>query len=206
MLKSVDLPQPEGPISARNSPALTEKETSSSAETMPSAVGKRFVTFSTASAAGGTSPSAAVARSFVAARAMLVSPLSLRPARDVGGSAGVIAAGDAHIDDRNLAGIDRFDRFLEARIEIGELLDRPNTDGALRARDPREVDIGPDDLLADPLIRHRPLALLGDALLMQLVIVEGAVVADDDQQRDTVMDCGPDRRVPHHEIAVADDR
>ena len=36
MLKSVDLPQPDGPITATNSPWRTSSETVSSAWTMPS--------------------------------------------------------------------------------------------------------------------------------------------------------------------------
>ena len=40
-LNSVDLPQPDGPITDRNSPGRTSNDTSSTAITGPSAVSKR---------------------------------------------------------------------------------------------------------------------------------------------------------------------
>ncbi len=46
-LNRVDLPQPEGPITDRNSPGLTPKETSSTATIAPSAVSKRTMMSST---------------------------------------------------------------------------------------------------------------------------------------------------------------
>ena len=49
MLKRVDLPQPEGPITDTNSPWRTSKETLSRANTGPSDVVKRLETPSTAS-------------------------------------------------------------------------------------------------------------------------------------------------------------
>ena len=52
----------------------------------------------------------------------------------------------------------------------------------------------------------RPIADAGDALLMQLVVEERAVVADHEQQGNAVMHRGPDRGVAHHEVAVAADR
>ena len=47
MPSSVDLPQPEGPISVQNSPAPTESETSRNASTGPDEVTKRLETPST---------------------------------------------------------------------------------------------------------------------------------------------------------------
>src|SRR5262249_46664847 len=44
MLNSVDLPQPDGPITARNSPGATVKEMRSTATSGPSGVSKRFDT------------------------------------------------------------------------------------------------------------------------------------------------------------------
>src|SRR5688500_20378356 len=49
MLKSVDLPQPLGPITATKRPCGTSSDRFSIAVTPPSAVAKRFVSFSTAS-------------------------------------------------------------------------------------------------------------------------------------------------------------
>src|SRR4029077_16775990 len=42
MLNRVDLPQPDGPITARNSPGATSDEMWSTAVMMPSGVSKRF--------------------------------------------------------------------------------------------------------------------------------------------------------------------
>src|SRR5262245_13161178 len=47
MLNRVDLPQPEGPITPRNSPGATESETPSTAVTAPSGVSNRLVILST---------------------------------------------------------------------------------------------------------------------------------------------------------------
>src|SRR5215510_5394638 len=47
MLNRVDLPQPEGPITPRNSPGATESETPSTAVTTPSGVSNRLVMLST---------------------------------------------------------------------------------------------------------------------------------------------------------------
>src|SRR5215475_14121577 len=57
ILKSVDLPQPEGPITPTNSPDATDSETPSTAVTTPSGVSNRLMILSTARMA----PSAAVA-------------------------------------------------------------------------------------------------------------------------------------------------
>ena len=57
MLKTVDLPQPEGPISETSSPCATLKETRSTAVMGPSGVSKRLTrssTRSTGAAAGVT--------------------------------------------------------------------------------------------------------------------------------------------------------
>ena len=54
---------------------------------------------------------------------------------------------------------------------------------------------GGGDALADPAVLRRPRADARDALLMQLVVEERAVVGHDDQERDLVMRRGPDRGV-----------
>ena len=47
MLNSVDLPQPDGPITATNSPSRTSMLVAARASTVPVAVTNRFATFST---------------------------------------------------------------------------------------------------------------------------------------------------------------
>src|SRR5262245_3790949 len=54
MLNKVDLPQPEGPITPRNSPGATESETPSTATTTPSGVSNRLVILSTTRMPSGT--------------------------------------------------------------------------------------------------------------------------------------------------------
>ena len=56
MLKSVDLPQPDGPMIETNSPGATENETSSTATISPSPVAKRLVMLRTSSSADGGGP------------------------------------------------------------------------------------------------------------------------------------------------------
>ena len=45
--------------------------------------------------------------------------------------------------------------------------------------------------------------LIQQSLLVQFIVEEGAVVADDHQAGDLVMHCGPHRSVAHQEVAVA---
>ena len=54
-----------------------------------------------------------------------------------------------------------------------------------------EVDIRFGNPLADPAVFDRTIAHAGDPLLMQFVVEEGAIVGDDDQQRNAVMHRGP---------------
>ena len=51
-----------------------------------------------------------------------------------------------------------------------------------------------------------PVAHAGDALLVQFVVEERAIVGDHDQQRNAVMRRRPERGHAHQEIAVAADR
>jgi hypothetical protein len=71
MLNKVDLPQPEGPITPRNSPGATESETPSTAMTTPSGVSNRLVILSTTRMPSGAAADLDAADSTVAA-AMLV--------------------------------------------------------------------------------------------------------------------------------------
>src|SRR5262245_37226693 len=119
MLNSVDLPQPDGPISETNSPGATSNETSSTAVTPPSAVAKRLTMRSTRSSG---------------------SAMSALPARNVGGARRRRAARDAHVDDGHAARGDVRDGALERAVELGRRRDRPVPGRALRAADRREVD------------------------------------------------------------------
>src|SRR6266581_6577903 len=71
ILKSVDLPQPEGPITPTNSPGATESETPSTAVTIPSGVSNRLMILSTARMPSGAAAGLDAADRTVAA-AMLV--------------------------------------------------------------------------------------------------------------------------------------
>src|SRR5215510_15807145 len=85
MLNRVDLPQPEGPITPRNSPGATESETPSTAMTTPSGVSNRLVILSTTRMPSGAAAGLDAADSTVAA-AMLVPWMAL-----IAGLAGHIA-------------------------------------------------------------------------------------------------------------------
>src|SRR5215470_509817 len=85
MLNRVDLPQPDGPITPRNSPGATESETPSTAVTTPSGVSNRLVMLSTTRMPSGAAAGLDAADSTVAAP-MLVPWMPL-----VSGLAGHIA-------------------------------------------------------------------------------------------------------------------
>src|ERR1700732_1025202 len=123
MLNRVDLPQPDGPITARNSPGATVNDTLSSAVTPSSALPKRMTMSSTTSRAGPLSVcGSGVTRLAVDTVAMvwpfgvLISGARHRLRHDRG-----IARLDSHIDDGDVAGIDFGDRLLQRHREIGRL-------------------------------------------------------------------------------------
>src|SRR5262249_989145 len=173
-----------------------------------------------AAAAGGVAVSVAAAASTRARkRACVISAnsfppvafrptvsLLFRPAQHRRGRHRRIAGLDPHVDHRHLAGLNRRDRLLEGGDQIAGLADRIEADRALRLAEPGAVDVGIGDALADPAVFRRPVADAGDALLVQLVVEERAIVADDDQQRKAVMPRGPGRGAAHEETAVAADR
>src|SRR5215470_2647643 len=70
MLNRVDLPQPDGPITARNSPGATVNEMRSTATSGPSGVSKRFDTSSTTRIGSAVCAAGASARAGVAAVTM----------------------------------------------------------------------------------------------------------------------------------------
>src|SRR5580658_4899674 len=114
VLNKVDLPQPDGPITARNSPEATLNDTLSSAVRLPSAVAKRITMFSTTRIAGAAACGSGIARSLVERLAIFGAILgtvgrSISSARHRRGHGGGIAGLDAHIDDGHLAGINSGD-------------------------------------------------------------------------------------------------
>src|ERR1700693_2791176 len=208
MLNKVDLPQPDGPITARNSPGATVNDTLSSAVTPSSAVPKRMTMSSTTSSAGPLSVcGSGVTRLTVDTVAMvwpfgvLISGARHRLRHDGG-----IARLDADIDDGDVAGIDFGDRLLQRRREIGRLGDRAESDGALGTAPGGGVGLGLRHALADPLVLDRAVAHARHPLLVQFVVIERAIVGEHEQQRDLVMHRRPHRRDTHQEIAVAADR
>src|SRR6185312_2596305 len=70
MLNRVDLPQPDGPITPRNSPGATDSDTPSIAVTTPSGVSNRLLMLSTAriAAAGAVPRSVGTATAAMASR------------------------------------------------------------------------------------------------------------------------------------------
>src|SRR4029079_487413 len=192
-LKSVDLPQPEGPMTERNSPGRTISETLSTAVIGPSGVSKR----TTMSSAPRTAVLADPFDGMVALLAL---------ARHRCGRGSGVAGLDADVDDGNRAGLDRGNGLRKARREIGDRVHRTEALRALRARHAREIDVGLGNALPDPAVFDWPIAHPGDTFLMQFVVEEGAIIGDDDQQWTALMRRGPERRHAHQEIAVAADR
>ena len=100
---------------------------------------------------------------------------------------GRVARLDAHIDDRDPAAV-RPPRWPSANVgsSSADVVDRPEAERALRARQRRDVDVGIADALADPLVLDRPVAHARDALLVHFVVVERAIVGD----HDAAAECG----------------
>src|ERR1700683_2020957 len=174
MLNKVDLPQPDGPITARNSPGATVNDTLSSAVTPSSALPKRMTMSSTVNNAGPLSAcGSGITRLLVDMAAMfwpmgvLISGARHRLSHDGG-----IARLDSHIDDRDVAGIDLGDRLFQRRREIGGFCDRAEADGALGAAHGGEIDFGLRHALADPLVLDRAVAHARHPFLVQLVVIE----------------------------------
>src|SRR5580692_4127285 len=208
MLNKVDLPQPDGPITARNSPGATVNDTLSSAVTPSSALPKRMIIFSTTSSAGPLSAcGSGMTRLLVDTAAMawpfgvLISGARHRLRHDRG-----IARLDADIDDGDVAGVDFGNRLFQRRRELGRLGDRAKTDGALGAAHGGEIDFGLRHALADPLVLDRAIAHARHPLLVQFVVIEGTIVGEHEQQRNFVMHRGPHRGDAHQKVAVAADR
>src|SRR5438105_11663391 len=117
-LNKVDLPQPDGPITDKNSPGATVKEILSTAVSTPSGVSNRLTMSSTTRIGIADCWSRALATDRLAiARpisALLVHGTGQRDRHRRG-----IAGLDPNVDDRDLAVFDRGDRFL---INLSEVL------------------------------------------------------------------------------------
>ena len=87
----------------------------------------------------------------------------------------------AHVDDRDARRLDRRDGRAERAARDRRAARSGPKPSAPCARPMRgEVDVRIGDALADPLVLDRPVAHARDALLVHLVVVERAVVGDDD--------------------------
>src|ERR1700739_690653 len=137
-LNKVDLPQPDGPITAKNSPGSTSKETWSRAMISPSVEAKHIARSSTTRIAGPAS-GAAITRSSVETLAIFGAIAGSAPgASHCSGHDGGIAGLDPHIDDGNLTGINRGNGFFKHRREIAGFGHRSESGGALGAAHGRE--------------------------------------------------------------------
>src|SRR2546430_14318069 len=94
------------------------------------------------------------------------------------------------------------DRALESRTYLRGIGDRTLGVPAERTREHREVGRRVVDLLTDARVLLRRAAMLRDPELMLPVVVVGAVVVHDDQQRDAVVRGGPERARVVQEITV----
>src|SRR5262249_21619801 len=99
--------------------------------------------------------------------------------------------------------LDGRDRLLEGRHQITALDHGIESHRPLRPPEPRTIDVGIGNALADPAVLGRPIADAGDALLMQLIVEERTVVADDYQERNAIVHRRPQRGRAHAEVAVA---
>src|SRR5664279_5852444 len=125
-LNKVDLPQPDGPITDRNSPGRTSNDTSSTATTPPSAVSKRTMILSATR---------------MASLALGEGGILFALAGHDRGHGGGVAGLDAHIDNSDGAGFHRRDRLGKNRIEFADGVNRAEALRALRACHRRDVDV-----------------------------------------------------------------
>src|SRR5579862_7638828 len=202
MLNKVDLPQPDGPITARKSPGATVNDTLSSAVTPSSALPKRMTMSSTTSSADALSACGIGVTRLAVDTVAMAWPFGvlISGARHSLRHDGGVARLDADIDDGDVAGVDLCDSLLQRRREIGRLGDRAKTDGALGAAHGGEIDFGLGHALPDPLVLDRAVAHARHPLLVQFVVIERAIVGEHEQQRDLVMHRGPHRGDAHQEI------
>src|SRR5262245_57239223 len=113
---------------------------------------------------------------------------------------------DVEIDHADAALLQDRDTFFDRRAHVGGFGDGADADGALGFGHLGDVGQRVLDAQSDPAVRGLAAAPPCDIVLMQLVIEIGAVVVDQDQQRNAMAHGGPDRGRAHAEIAVAEHR
>src|SRR6185503_5301672 len=156
-LKRVDLPQPDGPMTDRNSPGRTLSETLSTAVIGPSGVSKRT-----------TISSATRMASLVDAFDGMVGLLAL--ARHRCGRGSGVAGLDADVDDGNCAGLDSGNGLRKGRHKVGHRIHRTEALRALCAGHGGEVDVRLGNALSDPAVLDWTIAHTGNTFLMQFVV------------------------------------
>src|SRR5262249_20181203 len=167
-LNSVDLPHPDGPITDRNSPGLTWKETLSTAVIGPSGVSKR------------TTISSATRMALFGTALNGIADL-LAVSRHQGGHGGGVARFDTHVGDCDRGCMGRRNRLLGSGREFFNSCQGSKALCALRPRHPGKIDVGFGNPLTDPTVLHRAMADASHTLLVQLVIEERAIICDHDQ-------------------------
>src|ERR1700686_1780046 len=113
---------------------------------------------------------------------------------------------DVEIDHADAALLEDGDALFQRRFHIGGLGHRADADRALRLGELGDVGRGVFHAQPDPAVLGLPPARARDRVLMQLVIEIGAIIVDQDQERNAMARGGPDRGRPHAEIAVAQHR
>src|SRR5206468_11191271 len=116
--------------------------------------------------------------------------LPLRPAhrllarRPFAADVGVVAGPHPRVDHADFAVQHGFHALGDRAPELYGIGDRTDALGALRDRECGEIDVRLVDALTDPLVLDGPAAHARHALLVRLVVVERAVVADHEETRD----------------------
>src|SRR5262245_10280227 len=191
-LNKVDLPQPDGPMTDRNSPGRTLSDTSSTAVIGPSGVSNRTTMLS-------------ATRMASLADALDIAAL-LAFARHRRSGCGGVARFDTDIHNGHRAGLNRGECLGKCGREVGNCRHRTKALRALCAGHGCEIDVRLGDALSDPAVLDWTIAHAGDTFLMQFIIEEGTIIGDDNQQGNAVMRRRPECRHAHQEIAVAADR
>src|SRR6185437_8782793 len=139
-LNSVDFPQPDGPITERNSPGLTANDTWSTAVIVPSCVSKRL-TMSSTTRIGSAAIVKLTGVTRTGSAAIGLAPRHfLRAGR-------AVARDDPRIDHGDAAALDHLDRLLQSLLQLAGVVARTKTFRALRSRDHRDVDVRIADAL-----------------------------------------------------------
>ena len=111
-----------------------------------------------------------------------------------------------HVDDTHGAGLHIANRCIERGFERCRVTNRSVTGCALPARELGEIQRRIVHSQSDPAILDRPRAHPRHPLLMQLVVEKRLIVRYDDQQRNPIVNAGPQCRQSHQIVAVAEYR